>query len=93
MMTFAARDDLRALKQAANLYMTAIRKFNRVLRDLVSNYLPCEGHSSPAAIDAELLELQKALAAPGTLQSQRTCGLLDQWQRQFSQAADAVYSR
>ena len=54
-------------KQAANLYMTAIRKFNRVLRDLVSNYLPCEGHSSPAEIDAELLELQKALATPGTL--------------------------
>ena len=54
-------------KQAANLYMTAIRKFNRVLRDLVSNYLPCEALSSPAEIDAELLELQKALAAPGTL--------------------------
>ena len=54
-------------KKAANLYMTAIRKFNRVLRDIVSDYLPAEGHASPKAIDAELLELQKALATPGTL--------------------------
>jgi hypothetical protein len=54
-------------KKAANLYMTAIRKFNRVLRDIVSNYLPAEGNASPKAIELELLELQKALANPGTL--------------------------
>lgn len=54
-------------KKAANLYMTAIRKFKSALRDIVSNYLPADGQASPKAIDAELLELQKALATPGTL--------------------------
>ena len=54
-------------KKAANLYITAIHKFNRLLRDIVSHYLPAEGNASPKAIDAELLELQKALAKPGRL--------------------------
>ena len=54
-------------KKAANLYITAIHKFNRLLRDIVSNYLPADGNASRKAIDAELLELQKALATRGRL--------------------------
>ena len=58
-------------KKAANLYITAIRKFNRVLRDIVGHYLPAAGHVSPQAIDAELLGLQRSLLNPGMLQLQK----------------------
>ena len=58
-------------KQAANLYLTAIRKFNRAVKNIIGSYLPEEGNSSSAAIDAELRELQKALAAPGVLRLQQ----------------------
>lgn len=58
-------------KQAANLYLTAIRKFNREVRSIVGCYLPEEGNSSPAAIGDELRQLQKALAAPGALRLQQ----------------------
>ena len=58
-------------KKAANLYMTAIRKFNRVLRSIVGHYLPAEGNVTPQAIEAELLELQRSLATPGLLHLQK----------------------
>jgi hypothetical protein len=66
-----SRGQFESPKKAANLYMTGIRKFNRLLRDLVSDYLPAEGKPSPAAIQGELVELQKALATPGMLQLQQ----------------------
>lgn len=66
-----SRGQFESPKKTANLYMTGIRKFNRLLRDLVSDYLPAEGKPSPAAIQAELVELQKALATPGMLQLQQ----------------------
>lgn len=51
-------------KQAANLLETAIQKFNRVLKDLVAAYLPCEEESLPHSVEQELDELQRALASP-----------------------------
>ncbi|MFO0979081.1 MAG: hypothetical protein U0996_21910 [Planctomycetaceae bacterium] len=58
-------------KKAANFLMTAIRKFNRVLRNLVGNYLPSEGNIASQAIEAELLELQRSLSTPGMLHLQK----------------------
>ena len=55
-------------KQAANLLQTAVRKFNRVLRDLVAGYLPCEEDTLPDSVEHELDELRRALAAPDGLQ-------------------------
>ena len=51
-------------KQAANLLQTAVRKFNRVLRDLVAGYLPCEEETLPISVEQELDELRNALATP-----------------------------
>lgn len=51
-------------KQAANLLQTAVRKFNRVLRDLVAGYLPCEEETLPHSVEQELDELRRALATP-----------------------------
>jgi hypothetical protein len=51
-------------KQVANLLETAIRKFNRVLKDLVAAYLPCDEESLQQSVEQELDELRRALATP-----------------------------
>ena len=67
-MDLCARGLAPSPKQAANLLQTAIRKFNRALKELVAGYLPCENDVLPEAIEQELNELRLALAAPQGLQ-------------------------
>ena len=53
---------LRDAKTAANLFQTAIRKFNRVLRTSVEGYLPQGVGDRAALIDEELRDLHRVLA-------------------------------
>lgn len=50
-------------KQAANLMLTAQRKFERVLRDLAAAYLPVTEDGMPDAIRQELADLRKTLSS------------------------------
>ena len=66
------RLNLATPKQASNRLITGIRKFNRILRQLVSEYVSSD--ADPALVEAELSDLRRILARPGAIQLHNKAG-------------------